>query len=123
MAVATHQGKVHDYFGMIFDFSAKGKVMVTMIEYINFIIKDFPEEIMTTKMSPAADHPFTVRDPSLAKLFPEEQVMAFHHATAQLLFLSVRAWQHIQPVTAFLTMRVRFQMKTTGERSRGCLVT
>ncbi len=107
MAVATHQGKVHDYLSMIFDFSAKGKVMVTMIEYIKNIIKDFPEEITMTNMSPATDHLFMVRDPSLAKLLPEEQAMTFHHVMAQLLFVCVRAWQDIQPVTAFLTMWVR----------------
>jgi hypothetical protein len=45
VAVVTHRGKVHNYLGMIFDFSAKGKVMVTMMEYIKNIIKDFPEEI------------------------------------------------------------------------------
>ena len=32
--VATRQGKVHDYLGMIFDLSTKGKMMVTMMEYI-----------------------------------------------------------------------------------------
>ncbi len=101
--MATHRGKVHDYLGMIFDFSAKGKVMVTMVEYIKNIIKDFPEEITGTKTSPAADHLFTVRDPSLAKALPEEQAMAFHRAMAQLLFLSARAWRDIQPATAFLT--------------------
>ncbi len=53
--VATHQGKVHDCLGMIFDFSAEGKVMVTMMEYIKNTIKDFPEEITVTKTSPAAD--------------------------------------------------------------------
>jgi hypothetical protein len=58
VAVATHRGKVHDYLGMIFDFSPKGKVMVTMMEYIKNIIKDFPEEIVGTKTSPAADHLF-----------------------------------------------------------------
>ncbi len=104
VAVATHQGKVHDYLGMIFDFLAKGKVMVTMMEYIKIIIKDFPEKITGTKTSPAADHLFMVRDPSLAKALPEEQAMASHHATAQLLFLSVRAWQDIQSATVFLTM-------------------
>jgi hypothetical protein len=36
--MATHWGKVHDYLGMIFDFSLKGKVMVTMMEYIKNII-------------------------------------------------------------------------------------
>jgi hypothetical protein len=111
MTVFTHRGKVHDYLGMIFDFSTKGKVMVTMMEYIKNIIKDFPEEITETKTSPAADNLFTVRDPSLAKLLPEEQTMAFHRATAQLLFLSARAWRDIQPATTFLTTRVRLPDK------------
>ncbi len=37
----------------------------------------------------------------------KEQAMAFHHATAQLLFLSARARRDIQPATAFLTTRVK----------------
>jgi hypothetical protein len=101
VAVATHWGKVHNYLGMIFDFLVKGKVMVTMMEYIKNIIKDFPEEITGTKMSPVANHLFTVWDPSLAKALLEEQAMAFHCTTAQLLFLSVRARRDIQPATAF----------------------
>jgi hypothetical protein len=91
---------------LIFDFSPKGKVMVTMMDIKN-IIKDFPEEIIGTKTSPAADHLFAVRDPSLAKVLPKEQAMAFHCTTAQLLFLSARAQRDIQPATAFLTTRVR----------------
>ena len=46
--MATHRGKVHDYLGMIVDFSEKGKVMVNMIEYIKTIIGNFPEEIIAT---------------------------------------------------------------------------
>ncbi len=107
MVVATHHRKVHNYLDMIFDCSSEGKVMVTMMEYIKNIIKDFPEEIVGTKMSPVADHLFAVRDPSLAKVLPEEQAMAFHRTMAQLLFLSARARQDIQPATAFLTNRVR----------------
>ena len=68
-----------------------------MMEYIKNIFKDFPKEFTGTKMSPAADHLFAVRDLSLA----------FHQAMAQLLFLSARAWRDIQPATAFLTMQVR----------------
>jgi hypothetical protein len=111
VAVATHQGKVHNYLGMIFDFFLKGKVLVTMMEYIKNIIKDFPEEITGTKTSLAADHLFLVRDPSLAKVLPEEQAMAFHPAMAQLQFLSARAHQDIQPATAFLTTQVRLPDK------------
>ncbi len=95
VTVVLHQGKVHDYLGMIFNFSKKGKVMVNMIEYIKNIIDDFPEEIVGTKTTPAADHLFEVQDKSLAMLLPEEQAMAFHHATAQLLFLSACARRDI----------------------------
>jgi hypothetical protein len=48
VSVATHRGIVHDYLGMIFDFSEKGKVMINMIKYIKGIINDFPEEIIAT---------------------------------------------------------------------------
>ncbi len=85
--------------------------MITMVVYIKDIIRDFPEEITGTKTSPAADNLFTVRYPSLAKALPEEQAMAFHQATAQLLFLSRRAQRDIQPATAILTTRVRFPDK------------
>jgi len=81
--------------------------MATMMEYIKNIIKDFPEKIVGTKTSPATDHLFMVRHPSLAKVLPEEQVMACRRTTAQLLFLSARAWRDIQPATAFLATRVR----------------
>ena len=36
--------------------------MVTMMEYIKNIIKDFLEEIVGTKTAPASDHLFTARD-------------------------------------------------------------
>jgi hypothetical protein len=52
-----------------------------------------------------------VRDPSLVKVLLEEQAMAFHHTTAQRLFLSARARRDIQPATAFLTTRVRLPDK------------
>ena len=39
------QGKVHEYLGMMLDFSVKGKVKITMIPYIKEIIESFIEEI------------------------------------------------------------------------------
>ena len=70
-------------------------------------MNDFPEEIVGIKTSPAADHLFEICNPSEAQPLPKEQVMAFHHATAQLLFLSARARRDIQPAVAFLTTRVK----------------
>jgi hypothetical protein len=107
VSVATHRGKIHDYLVMILDFLKEGKVMVNMIKYIKTIIGNFPEEIIATQASPAADHLFTVRDESKAMPLPEEQPRAFHHTTAQVLFLSARARHDIKPCTAFLTMRVK----------------
>jgi hypothetical protein len=48
VSVVTHQGKIHDYLGMILDFLKEGKVMVNMIEYIKTIIGNFPEEIVAS---------------------------------------------------------------------------
>jgi hypothetical protein len=62
VTVVTHRGAVHNYLGMIFDFSMKGKVMINMIKYIKNIIANFPEEIVAIRTSPAVDHLFTVRD-------------------------------------------------------------
>jgi hypothetical protein len=105
--VVAHQGAVHNYLGMIFDSSVKGKVTINMIKYVKNIIADFREEIVAISTSPATDHLFTVRDKSLTKPLPEEQARAFHHASAQLLFLSSRARRDIQPATVFLTTQVR----------------
>ena len=105
--MVSHRVKVHDYLGMIFDFSQEGKVMMNMIEFIKSIIANFPEEIVATRTTPAADHLFTVRDESLSKPLPEEQAGAFHHASTQLLILSARARRNKQPATTFLTTRVR----------------
>jgi len=59
------------------------------------------------RTTPAADHLIQVRDEDEARPLPEEQETAFHHAVAQLLFLSARARRDVQPVTAFLTTRVK----------------
>ena len=47
--VTGHIGKVHDYLGMIFDYTHDGKVMINQIEYIKLIIDEFPEEIKRTR--------------------------------------------------------------------------
>ena len=99
------RGKKHDYLGMDLDFSHDGEVWVTMVNYVQQIIDDFPEEIIQSPYSPAALHLFTVRDD--AEKLDKKEREAFHHAVAQLLFLSARARKDLQPATAFLTGRVK----------------
>jgi hypothetical protein len=78
VTMVAHRGKIHDYLGMILDYLEKGKVKVMMIDYIKSIIEDFPEEIVSTRATPAVDCLFDVRDASKAKPLPEEQATIFH---------------------------------------------
>jgi len=100
------RGHKHDYLGMNLDFSTPGEISIDMIPYINKIIKAFPEKITGVQSTPASDHLFQVRPTSEAKFLPEDQARAYHHTTAQLLFLS-RVRRDIQTTVAFLTTRVK----------------
>ena len=100
------RGHKHDYLGMNLDFSTTGEVKIDMINYVTKIIDAFPEKIAGVQSTPAGDRLFQVRPPDAAKFLPEEQARAFHHTTAQLLFLS-RVRRDIQTTVAFLTTRVK----------------
>ncbi len=75
---------MHDYLEMIFDFSAKGKVMVNLIEFTLIIVTGFPEKMTALMTSLAAYHLFEVREELEAKPLLEDQAMAFHHTTARI---------------------------------------
>ena len=76
-----------------------------MFKYLDSIIDELPELITGKAATPAADHLFSVRDANEAKYLPEEKAIAFHHTTAQLLFLSSLARRDIQTAVSFLTTR------------------
>ena len=73
---------------MDFKFMENGSLEVSMFRYLDSIIDEFPELITGKAATPAADHLFSVRYADKAKYLPEEKAIAFHHTTAQLLFLS-----------------------------------
>jgi hypothetical protein len=101
------RGKVHDYLGMTIDFTNKGEVKVTMIDYLKGVINDFPEVITGTAMPPATANLFDVIPEDERKVLGEEQARAFHHPVAQLLFATTRARKDTQHTVAFLTTRVK----------------
>ena len=86
--LAMHMGKKHDYLGVDFEFRDDGKLDVSMIESVDSIIRDFPEDITSSSATPAAEHLFKIRDPSDAKLLSEERAVIFHRFVARLLFVS-----------------------------------
>jgi len=58
--LAETVGTVHDYLGMTFDYSFTREVRINMWDYLGKVIKDFPEEITRTCVTPASYHLFKV---------------------------------------------------------------
>jgi hypothetical protein len=105
--IRVSRGRVHDYLGMTLDFTNKGEVKVTMIDYLKGVINDFPEIVTGTAITPATTNLCDVRPDIERTVLGEEQVRVFHHSVAQLLFGTTRARKDIQHTVAFVTTRVK----------------
>ena len=103
--LTVHRGSVHDYLGMTLDFSSEGKVIVTMIDYIERLLDESPPEFSGEAATPAGKHLFDTEE-NATKL-EEERAQIFHHLVARALFLCKRARPDIQLAVGFLTTRVR----------------
>eukprot|EP00957_Ditylum_brightwellii_P063436 4815525-Ditylum_brightwellii.AAC.1 len=85
------------------DSKEKGKVKLSMIEYLKETIQDFSEEITGCVATPAADHLFNV-NPDGVKL-DETMARKFHTSVAKLQFVYKQARHYIQTAVASLTTR------------------
>ena len=65
---------------MTLDFKKKGKVKVSMIEYLQEVVSDFPEQIDRCVATPAADHLFTVNPEGVS--LEEPLARQFHTSVA-----------------------------------------
>eukprot|EP00957_Ditylum_brightwellii_P197743 15065216-Ditylum_brightwellii.AAC.1 len=99
------RGTIHDYLGMKLDFSTKGLVKIDMMEYIEKMLDNLPEEFDGGASTPAANHLHEVNAEGVK--LSEKESEFFHHNVAKLLFLSKRARPDIQTAVSFLTTRVR----------------
>ena len=104
--LTVRRGDLHDYLGMTIDFSNIGQVMVTMIDMIEKMLEELPEDMNGIKHTPAQEHLFKVNDEDPIKLEESKRVI-FHRFTAMLLFLSQRARPDVQTATSFLCTRVK----------------
>ena len=104
--VKTTRGKVHDYLGMKFDFSERGKVKIDMVKYIEDMVDDFSMKLNKTDVerTPAAEDLFAEgKGETLDKTRAEE----FHTVVAKGLFACKRARPDIHPTIAILCTRVQ----------------
>ena len=91
---------MREYLGMSIDFSEDDKVKVTMIDYIDNMLKGLPEDMAGEAATPASKRLFNVNDD--AEKLNSDTGGFFHHNTAKLLFLCKRACPDIQTEVAFL---------------------
>jgi len=83
--ISVNRGNIHDYLGMIIDYSVAGKASFGIQGYIDQIISEALLDRKGTATTPAANHLYNTDD-SLPTL-PKDQVKIFHHITVQLLYL------------------------------------
>jgi hypothetical protein len=102
-----HTGQRHGYLGVDMEFKDDEILDVSMVEYLENVISEFPEMISGKAATPAGNHLFHIREGKEAKALEEERSLAFHHTIAQLLFMATRARRDIQTAVAFLTTQVK----------------
>jgi hypothetical protein len=94
-----------DYLGMTLDYTTKGKITISMYEYIEKMLTELPSDMNGVSKIPAAGHLFNI-NPDATKL-PEDKAQLFHHLVAKLLYLCRRTRQDLQTAVAFLCTRVK----------------
>ena len=86
---------------MVFDFEKEGEVRISMDEYVQKLLDEFPMEFKRehTSLTPAANDLF---EHGKGKKLTKEQQECFHKTVARALFVSKRARPDIQPTVAVL---------------------
>ena len=103
--LTVQRGLLHDYLGMTIDLSMKPRVMITMIDMIEKMLEDIPDDMDGEKKSPAQVHLFKVNEDGVR--LEEDKRVIVHRNTAKLLFISQRARPDVQTATSFLCTRVK----------------
>jgi len=106
--MTVNRGKVHKYLGMTLDYTVRGQVKITMIDYVDEILAAFDKADPKgggTKTSAAPDSLFKI-DEDCEKL-PQDKAVEFHNLVAKTLYATKRARPDTCTAIAFLTTRVR----------------
>ena len=108
-SLSIQRGRVHNYIGMVFDFSDVGKCKVTMDGYVHDLLESY-SHITGVAKTPAVNELFLIHDN--IELLSDKQRMEIHTLTAKLLYLSKRVRPDLLTAISFLSRRV---LKPTAE--------
>jgi hypothetical protein len=106
--MTVSRGKIHKYLGMTLDYTVRGQVKITMLDYIDEILTAFDKSEPKgggTKTSAAPESPFKV-DENCEKL-KQDKAVEFHNLVAKTLYSTKRARPDTCTAITFLTTRVR----------------
>jgi hypothetical protein len=100
--ITVHEGLVHSYLGMTWNFSVPGEVKVTMEGYVDEVIKI--SGVTGSACTPATEYLFDVRNSSP---LDTDRKAEFHSLVAKVLYLAKRTRPDLLLATNFLTTRVQ----------------
>ena len=112
-AVEPTRGKIHDYLGIVVDFTEKGKFITDMVKYVESMIDDFPVKLNEGAKTPAAEN---LLDIGTGKLLNKGKAELYHTTVAKGLFLCERSRPDIQPTVAVLSTRVKAPTETDWKK-------
>ena len=102
--VRATRGKIHNYLGMTLDYSTSKKLKLSMKDYIEKMIKEFPETLKES-YCPWNENLFKLNED--AERLSKDKSEVFHKFVAKGLFASKRARPDILPAITFLCTRVK----------------
>ena len=101
--LTIRRGRVHEYLGMLLDFSQPSVVHITIEKMIQQLISDW--NVSKKRNSPARSDLFSIDESSQA--LNEASSKQLHRGIAQLLYLSTHVRPDVLCATIFLTSRVQ----------------
>ena len=81
----VNRGKLHNHLGIDLDYSEKVVVKLSIFKYINNVLHNFPERLVSPESSPSAEHIFNVISKSKSRYLPEDHAHVFHHIVAHII--------------------------------------
>jgi hypothetical protein len=109
--VTLHEGIKHNYLGMTFDFSVKGKVDITMLGYEQDLVRDWQEldlDVLSggRKASAATPAPNSIFNKGNSDLLNAKEAAIFHSYVMRVAYLAKRVKPQLSVSVSYLSTQV-----------------
>jgi hypothetical protein len=104
--LSKSRGRIHDYLGMILDFSTPGELQVNMTPYVKMVLSGLPNDMRGKARTPAGSYIFKTNEENPVYL-DQDAADLFHSVTMQLMYLAHRGRPDILLAVSFLATRTQ----------------